>query len=98
MTTKFHSTSQSKKKHNDIAKYLIEHGAEINDVDPSNQAAIHFAHRSGNDEMLEYLLDKGADPLIETTNQDFPFDNEIAKKLSKLATKLMKEKLAKNKK
>ena len=87
-----------KNKHNDIAKYLIEHGSEFNNVNPSNESAIYFAYRTGNDEMVEYLLDKGADTLIQTKDLGFPFDEEIQKKLSKLAAKLMKEKIAKNKK
>ena len=79
--------------HNDIAKYLVEHGAEINSINPSNASALHFARFSENIEMQEYLLEKGANPLIQTNDLYLPFDRDIEQKLITQARQLMLEKI-----
>ena len=87
-----------KNKHNDIAKYLIERGAGINDVNPSNNGPLYFAYYSRNNEMLEYLLNKkDINTLIQSDDFYFEFDGELGKKLNEIAIKLMKENLAKYK-
>jgi ankyrin repeat protein len=43
-------------------KYLVEvHGADVNAVDHDGQAALHHAAARGDNEMIEYLVSKGAD-------------------------------------
>jgi ankyrin repeat protein len=43
-------------------KYLVEvHGADVNAVDHDGQAAMHHAAARGDNEMIEYLVSKGAD-------------------------------------
>ena len=88
-----------KNKHNDIAKYLIEHGADINAINPSNDGPLYFAYCSGNNEMLEYLLNKkDISPLFQSDNLYFPFYKELGQKLTEIAIQLMKENLTKRKK
>ena len=85
-----------KKRHTDIAKYLIDHGAGVNNANPSNETPLYFARRTENGEILKYLLDHDAQPLIQTNDLDFPFNTIIEGKLSEMAIKLMRENLAKN--
>jgi ankyrin repeat protein len=41
---------------------LVEvHGADVNAVDHDGQAALHHAAARGDNEMIEYLVSKGAD-------------------------------------
>ena len=47
----------------DRARLLIDHGADLNAVDEEYQSTpLGFAARFGNVEMVELLLDAGADP------------------------------------
>lgn len=56
----------------EIAQYLIEHGADVNAVDPSGQTAIWFAARQGRKEIVKLLLDAGVrnpNPVSEITHR-----------------------------
>ena len=44
----------------DMAKYLVENGADVNDRDDYEYLPIHYAAMSGNLELIKYLIDKGA--------------------------------------
>ena len=46
--------------HIDLAKYLLEKGADINAVKTDGVTALHIAARNGNIEMIRLLLQSGA--------------------------------------
>ncbi len=47
------------------AKYLVEElGADVNGRDADGFGALHYAAARGDNELIEYLVGKGADPLI----------------------------------
>jgi len=49
-----------------VVKVLAEHGADLNYRHPvTKMTAVAYATYDGNIELLEYLLDKGADPNIK---------------------------------
>lgn len=49
-----------------MVKFLVEHGADINYKHPIlKMTSAAFATYDGNNELLEYLLQKGADPNIK---------------------------------
>jgi ankyrin repeat protein len=45
----------------DAAKYLIQHGADVNAAGTRGYTALHAAAYIGNDELIQYLMDHGAD-------------------------------------
>ena len=80
--------------HYDISKYLLEHGADVNTVNKELTAILH----TGNTEMFEYLLDKGANPLVRDEYGEIPLSDENYDKVVEYARQLMKEEITKNKK
>ena len=47
------------------ARYLVEElGADVNGRDSDGFGALHYAAARGHNELIEYLVGKGADPLI----------------------------------
>jgi ankyrin repeat protein len=50
---------------NQIARVLIEHGANVNVIGPSGSTALHFAVGDRNPALIRILLAAGADPKIE---------------------------------
>ena len=47
----------------DIVRFLIEEmNAEVNAKDSNSNSPLHVACSNGNDKIIEYLLEKGADP------------------------------------
>jgi len=47
---------------------LLRHGVDINAQDGSGFTALHIASQWGNDALMNYLIDKGADSSIQTNN------------------------------
>ena len=47
--------------HNDIAKKLVELGAEVNSVNETLSTPLHRASFKGNLELVDFLIDNGAD-------------------------------------
>lgn len=47
--------------HLQIVQFLIAHGAKVNAYSPSETTPLMMAIGSGNDELIKYLLDNGAD-------------------------------------
>ena len=54
------------------AKWLIRHGANVNDKDDAGQTPLHFASRDGSVGMVNVLLDGGADIDAQDNNNDTP--------------------------
>ena len=48
----------------DLAKFLINHGAEVNVIDDNGFTPLMFATRKGDTEIVRYLINNKADPLI----------------------------------
>lgn len=49
--------------HADVARYLVDHGADLNALnDQSNRTAAHAAAGQGDGALLRYLLERGASP------------------------------------
>jgi ankyrin repeat protein len=46
--------------HMDVAKYLLEEGADVNAVKTDGVTPLHMAARNGNTEMTKLLLERGA--------------------------------------
>lgn len=51
----------------EVASFLILNGAKVNALSPSNTTALMMAIMSGNEYLVKYLLDKGAD--LQVRNQ-----------------------------
>lgn len=49
--------------HVDVARHLIDHGADVNALDAGGRTAMHAAAFLGQAEMVELLLERGAEPL-----------------------------------
>ena len=66
-------------------KLLLKHGANVNDLDGSGVTPLMFAAREGNVEMLQFLIEKGADKTLREirneTAYDMVKDNEALKKM-----------------
>ena len=60
--------------HTDTARYLLEHGAEINRANRQNESALFVAAELGRAEIVRALLSKGADPnAVEKENRASSF-------------------------
>ena len=56
------STSQAAEKgHVDVAKELIQNGADVNAVNSNKETALHFAAHKGHVEVAKVLIQNGAD-------------------------------------
>jgi hypothetical protein len=58
--------------HFDIARYLIEHNANVNDTDRSGHTALHRAALVGSLELTQMLLDRKANVNATTIHQQTP--------------------------
>ncbi|QWD99525.1 ankyrin repeat domain-containing protein [Polynucleobacter sp. JS-Mosq-20-D10] len=47
--------------HLEIAQFLMAHGAQVNALSPSETTPLMMSIGSGNDQLIKYLLDNGAD-------------------------------------
>ncbi len=66
---------------NEISKFLIQMGAEINEKDNLGVTPLHVASLKGNIEIAELLLEKGADVNIIANNGSTPLFSAIKNKL-----------------
>ncbi|SNX28569.1 hypothetical protein SAMN06295945_0901 [Polynucleobacter meluiroseus] len=51
----------------EIAQFLVVNGAKVNALSPSNTTSLMMAAQSGNDQLVKYLLDSGADLKLRNT-------------------------------
>jgi ankyrin repeat protein len=56
----------------EIARYLMNYGADVNIPDHENNTALHIACHLGNLELVNLLVDKGAKLLVKTKKGNFP--------------------------
>ena len=58
-----HFTSAAEKGHGhvDVAKVLIQNGADVNAVDEDKWTALHFAAENGHVDVAKVLIQNGAD-------------------------------------
>jgi ankyrin repeat protein len=62
-----------KKERSNLAKVLIEHGANVNSQDTDNWTPLHFASKDGYVDAARLLLDHGADANALDNNNVTPF-------------------------
>ena len=71
-------------------KRLVEkEGCNVNECYEDQTSALAFAVDYGTPEIVVYLLNHGADPLIPNDNMEFCFDEEPIRKL--IVKKMLKE-------
>ncbi|ORX65883.1 ankyrin, partial [Anaeromyces robustus] len=56
----------------DLVKYLIEHGADINKENEDGKTPLFWACESGNEDLVKYLIDLGADINKENEKGETP--------------------------
>ena len=82
-------TDAIKEQNFEEVKRLIEvEKVNINEKVKDGETPLSIAW-DGAPEIVKYLLEHGADPLLPNDNNDFPFGYEIEKKVRKYAIKLM---------
>ncbi|KAJ7788289.1 ankyrin repeat-containing domain protein, partial [Mycena olivaceomarginata] len=54
--------------HTDVAKFLIETGADVNVTDKDGVTPLHYTSLQGHTDVAKFLIDKGAD--VNATNKD----------------------------
>jgi ankyrin repeat protein len=60
--------------HTDVARLLLDHGADANARDAAGFAPLHAAAQAGNDELYELLVAHGADQEAEAADGRTPAD------------------------
>ncbi|ORX40351.1 ankyrin [Piromyces finnis] len=61
-----------KKGCENIVKYLIDRGANVNATDMNNWTPLHYACEKGYENIVKYLIDKGADINIQNKDRCTP--------------------------
>jgi ankyrin repeat protein len=56
--------------HLEVVQLLLDHDADINAVDDSNQTALMFAAICDHAQLFKYLLDRGADHRIANSDDE----------------------------
>lgn len=64
----------------EVCRYLIEAGADLNRVDSLEETALHKASARGCTAILEMLLSAGADPTIAGMCGELPIDQALPRK------------------
>jgi ankyrin repeat protein len=59
---------------NEIARFLLEHGANVNHAQNHGDTALHWAVMDRNPELIRMLLAAGADPAARTSQGYTPLD------------------------
>mgnify|MGYP002725625753 CR=1 FL=1 len=59
-------TCAAENDHFEIVKLLVKEGAELNKLHPKGATALMKAAFAGNERIVDYLIEKGADPTIKT--------------------------------
>ena len=80
------------KRNKPMMSVLLRAGANINTVDRNGWSCLHTAVRSGNYQVCEYLLRKGADPMAYTLNRELPVDLSTFSPITFLLVDVMQEK------
>ena len=73
----------------ELKRLVEEEGCDVNECYKNQTSALAFAVDYGTPEIVVYLLNHGADPLIPDDYGDFCFDKEPIRKL--VVKKMLKE-------
>lgn len=57
-----------------VCQYLVDNGAEVNTVDLGDNTSLHWAAMRGNVEIVNFLLQAGADKNIRNKQDELPID------------------------
>ena len=61
----------------EVARVLIEHGADVKAQDWSGSTPLHYASRNGQVEVARFLIKHGADVTMQTTDGQTPLNNGL---------------------
>eukprot|EP00952_Eustigmatos_sp_NYUAD-ZCMA_P011565 46895-Eustigmatos_ZCMA.PRE.1 len=61
MSASYTMITEGRRKGVEIARYLLDHGAEVNHPDWLGSTSLHLACERGNGDMVALLLERGAD-------------------------------------
>ncbi len=75
----------------DMAKYLVDKGADLNLTDTKGNTALHIATENNQTDMVKYLTDKGAKLNITNAQKQIPLDIADQKHNPHLKEKLFEE-------
>ena len=64
--------SAAQKGNFEIAKILIDHGADVDAIDKDGKSVLHAAASSGNENTVKILLDCGVMPNVDDANNRTP--------------------------
>ena len=61
------------KENKQIAKYLVNKGADVNIINKKGETAIFWASYHGYDDIVKLLLEKNANPTVKTKKGITPY-------------------------
>jgi transglutaminase-like putative cysteine protease len=68
-----------RENYDEIALYLIERGADVNKVNKSRKAPLHYASQNGNEQLVSVLIEQGADVYAEASHKNKPLHLALSK-------------------
>ncbi|KAL7292877.1 hypothetical protein TKK_0013548 [Trichogramma kaykai] len=84
LTCLMYACNEFQDKDLDFVKEIIKWTENINAMDNENQTALHFAVKANNLELVELLIQNGADIALKTRRNDLPYDIAMCKGFNQL--------------